>query len=93
MEGITVEKNKSYYQTLFQEYPDVVTQEQLRMMLNGVSISFTSKLIHEKRVKSFFIKPAYYIFKDSVIEYVQSEDYQNNTAIASVLFIIAWDAV
>ena len=65
MEGITVEKNKSYYQTLFQEYPDVVTQEQLRMMLNGVSISFASKLIHEKRVKSFFIKPAYYIFKDN----------------------------
>ncbi len=84
MEGITVKKNKSYYQTLFQEYPDVVTQEQLRMMLNGVSISFTSKLIHEKRVKSFFIKPAYYIFKDSVIEYVQSEDYQNRKLKARV---------
>ena len=84
MEGITVEKNKSYYQTLFQEYPDVVTQEQLRMMLNGVSISFTSKLIHEKRVKSFFIKPAYYIFKDSVIKYVQSEDYQNRKLKARV---------
>ena len=54
--GSLWKKNKSYYQTLFQEYPDVVTQEQLRMMLNGVSISFTSKLIHEKRVKVILYK-------------------------------------
>ena len=70
-----MKKNRAYYQKLFQEYPDLVTQAQLQKMLNGISISFSSRLIHEKRVQSFFIKPSYYIVKDSVIDYVLSADY------------------
>ena len=50
-----MKKNRAYYQKLFQDYPDLVTQAQLRQMLNGISISFSSRLIHEKRVQSFFI--------------------------------------
>ena len=42
---------------------------------NGVSDNFARKLIHEKHVKSIFIKPHYYISKNSVIDYVLSEDY------------------
>lgn len=48
-----MKKNRAYYQKLFQDYPDLVTQAQLRQMLNGISISFSSRLIHEKRVQSF----------------------------------------
>ena len=50
-----MKKNRAYYQKLFQKYPDLVTQAQLQKMLNGISISFSSRLIHEKRVQSFFI--------------------------------------
>ena len=79
-----MKKNRAYYQKLFQEYPDLVTQEQLRQMLNGVSTSFSSRLIHEKRVQSFFIKPSYYIVKDSVVDYVLSVDYYRRNLKARV---------
>ena len=79
-----MKKNRAYYQELFQEYPDLVTQEQLRQMLNGISASFSSKLIHENRVQSFFVKPAYFIVKDSVIDYVLSSDYHRRNLKARV---------
>lgn len=58
----------------FRAYPDMVTLLQFREMLSGVSDNFARKLIHEKHVKSIFIKPHYYISKNSVIDYVLSED-------------------
>ena len=79
-----MKKNCAYYQKLFQEYPDLVTQAQLQKMLNGISISFSSRLIHEKRVQSIFIKPSYYIVKDSVIDYVLSADYDRRKLKARV---------
>ena len=36
-----MKKNRAYYQKLFQDYPDLVTQAQLRQMLNGISISLS----------------------------------------------------
>ena len=79
-----MKKNRAYYQKLFQDYPDLVTQAQLRQMLNGISISFSSRLIHEERVQSFFISPSYYIVKDSVIDYVLSADYDQRNLKARV---------
>ena len=79
-----MKKNRAYYQKLFQDYPDLVTQAQLRQMLNGISISFSSRLIHEKRVQSFFISPSYYIVKDSVIDYVLIADYNQRNLKARV---------
>ena len=67
-----MKKNRAYYQKLFQDYPDLVTQAQLRQMLNGISISFSSRLIHEKSVK------------DSVIDYVLSADYDQRNLKARV---------
>lgn len=49
-----MKKNRAYYQKLFQDYPDLVTQAQLRQMLNGISISFSSRLIHEKECSHFY---------------------------------------
>ena len=68
-------RSKKYYRKIFRAYPDMVTLLQFREMLGGVSDNFARKLIHEKHVKSIFIKPHYYISKNSVIDYVLSEDY------------------
>ena len=66
---------KRYYQKLFRVYPDLVTTVQFREMLGGIGDTFARKLIHEKKVRSIYIKPYYYISKSSVIEYVLSADY------------------
>ena len=64
-----------YYHRLFRAYPDLVTTIQFREMLGGIGDTFARKLIHEKKVRSIYIKPYYYISKSSVIEYVLSADY------------------
>lgn len=53
-------RSKKYYRKIFRAYPDMVTLLQFREMLSGVSDNFARKLIHEKHVKSIFIKPHYY---------------------------------
>lgn len=60
-------RSKKYYRKIFRAYPDMVTLLQFREMLGGVSDNFARKLIHEKHVKSIFIKPHYYISKNSVV--------------------------
>ena len=50
-------RSKKYYRKIFRAYPDMVTLLQFREMLGGVSDNFARKLIHEKQVKSIFIKP------------------------------------
>ena len=68
-------RGKNYYRRLFHAYPDIVTTTQFREMLGGVGDTLARKLIHEQKVKSIFIKPCYYIPKNSVIDYVLSADY------------------
>ena len=70
-----MKKDYQYYEKLFSQYPDLVTVLQFRKMLNGIGDTFARRLIREKKVKAFYIKPYYYIPKCSVIEYVLSEDY------------------
>lgn len=70
-----MKKTKTYYRKLFRSYPDLVTVLQFREMLGGIGDTFARKLIREGKVKSFFIKPYFYITKSSVIEYVLSRDY------------------
>lgn len=68
-------KDREYYDHLFQDYPDLVSTAQFRQMLNGIGDSFARKLIHEKRVQAFYVKPSFFIVKSSIIEYVLSSDY------------------
>lgn len=68
-------KNQKYYRGKFKGYPDIVTVLQFREMLGGIGDCFARKLIRESKVKHLFIKPNYYISKESVIEYVLSTDY------------------
>ena len=70
-----MKKDRKYYEALFADYPDLVTVVQFRQMLNGVGDKFARKLIQEKRVIAFFIKPYYYVPKSSVIRYVLRTDY------------------
>ena len=66
-----MEKPRKRYIQQFKQYPDVVSVLTFREMLGGIA----RKLIHEGLVKAIFIKPHYWIFKESIIDYVLSEDY------------------
>lgn len=68
---------RKYYENKFKEYPDVVDLLTFRQMMGGISDSFARLLIHEDRVQYIFVKPHYWIFKKSIIDYVLSEDYIN----------------
>ena len=68
---------RKYYENKFKEYPDVVDLLTFRQMMGGISDSFARLLIHEDRVQHIFVKPHYWIFKKSIIDYVLSEDYIN----------------
>ena len=66
-----MEKPRKRYIQQFKQYPDVVSVLTFREMLGGIGDSFARKLL----VKAIFIKPHYWIFKESIIDYVLSEDY------------------
>ena len=68
---------RKYYENKFREYPDVVDLMTFRQMMGGISDSFARLLIHEDGVQHIFIKPHYWIFKRSIIDYLLSEDYIN----------------
>lgn len=68
---------RRHYETKFANYPDVVDLLSFRQMMGGISDSFARLLVREGRVKHTFIKPHYWIFKKSVIDYLLSEDYAN----------------
>ena len=66
---------RRYYEKKFSNYPDVVDLQTFRQMMGGISDSFARLLVHEGKVKHTFVKPHYWIFKKSVIDYLMSEDY------------------
>lgn len=68
---------RNYYERKFKDYPDAMDMASFRQMMGGISDSFARRLIHEDRVKHTFVKPHYWIFKKSVIDYLLSEDYAN----------------
>ena len=68
---------RKYYENKIREYPEVVDLLTIRQMMGGISDSFARLLIHEDRVQHIFVKPHYWIFKKSIIDYVLSEDYIN----------------
>lgn len=70
-----MENPRKRYVQQFKKYPDVVSVLTFREMLGGIGDSFARKLIRDGLVKAIFIKPHYWIFKESIIDYVLSEDY------------------
>ena len=61
-------KNTNKY--IFENYPDVVTVEQLASML-GISTKTAYKLVKENQIKSVCIGRIYKIPKIYVLEYLQ----------------------
>ena len=70
--------NREYYEKLFKSYPDVVTFDTFRIMLGGVSQSFTRRILQKGILKSFMLdNKVYMIPKEYVIDYVVSPAYQS----------------
>ena len=68
-------RNKEHYEKLFKKYPDVVGMDDFRKMLGGISKSTGQKLMHENRIKHFYIRTSYMIPKVWIIDYLLSDHY------------------
>lgn len=58
---------------IFDEYPDVVTFEQLREMLGNIGETLAYKLLRNKEIESFRLGRNYRILKSKVIEYLKMQ--------------------
>ncbi|WP_025849469.1 helix-turn-helix domain-containing protein [Paenibacillus ehimensis] len=60
------------YESMFQNYPDVVSVAQLCEMLGGISTKTAYKILQSKKIEYFKIGRAYKIPKKNVISYLHS---------------------
>ena len=58
---------------IFDEYPDVVTFEQLREMLGNIGETLAYKLLRSNKIESFKLGRNYRILKNKVIEYLKRQ--------------------
>lgn len=59
---------RKYYEKRFSKYPDVVDLFTFRKMLGGIGDTFARRLVRENKVKHTFVKPHYWIYKQSIID-------------------------
>ena len=53
---------RSDYEKKFRSFPDVVTLNEFRAMLGGISECTARKLINQNHVKHFYIRCTFYIY-------------------------------
>lgn len=58
---------------IFDEYPDVVSFEQLQEMLGNIGRTLAYKLLQNKEIESFKCGRSYRILKSKVIEYLKRQ--------------------
>ena len=58
---------------IFDEYPDVLTFEQLREMLGNIGETLAYKLLRSNKIESFKLGRNYRILKSKVIEYLKRQ--------------------
>lgn len=58
---------------IFDEYPDVVTFEQLREMLGNIGETLAYKLLRSNKIESFKLGRNYRILKSKIIEYLKMQ--------------------
>ncbi len=58
---------------IFDEYPDVITFEQLREMLGNIGETLAYKLLRSNEIESFKCGRNYRILKSKVIEYLKMQ--------------------
>ena len=61
---------------MFENYPDVVEVDDLRVMLGGISKRLAYKLLTNQEIRSVKVGRAYKIPKICVIEYLMGEEMQ-----------------
>lgn len=54
-------KNKTYYENLFETYPDVLTLKQFRSMLGDMNEKMARKILKDNLVKHFCIRQGFYV--------------------------------
>lgn len=60
--------------SMFENYPDVVEVEDLRVMLGGISKKLAYRLLANQEIKSVRVGRTYKIPKVCVIEYLMGEE-------------------
>lgn len=58
---------------IFEEYPDVVTFEQLKEMLGNIGRTLAYKLLQNKEIEAFKCGRSYRILKTKVIDYLKKQ--------------------
>ena len=74
--GINTKKSETYA-SVFKNYPDVVTVEQMSEML-GISTKTAYKLLKENKIKHFMIGRIYKIPKYYILTYLEILDQKNS---------------
>ena len=63
------------YEKRFRAYPDVLTINEFRDMLDGIGDDYARKLLRKDPVEHFYIRGTYYIQKVKVGDYMLSPHY------------------
>ena len=71
-------KPDEVYQTIFKEYPDVVTVKQLCKMLGGIGEKTGYRLLHSGAIRYITIGRSYRIPKLDVIDYLSAASTNAN---------------
>ena len=58
---------------IFEDYPDVITFEQLRIMLGNIGKTLAYGLLQNNEIESFKCGRSYRILKSKVIEYLKRQ--------------------
>ena len=64
-------------QSMFENYPDVVEVNDLRVMLGGISKRLAYRLLADQEIRSVRVGRAYKIPKICVIEYLLGEEMRH----------------
>lgn len=71
-----VMQDRRKYEMIFSHYPDLVTAPQLQEMLGGINEKTAHGILWRGEIKSFRVSNRYQIPKESVIDYLLSENYE-----------------
>ena len=74
------QKDRQYYENLFDNQPDVLDTEAARRLLGGIAYATICKLIRNGHLKHILYQDkSYQIPKVWLIDYILSEHYQHNS--------------
>jgi len=85
---------RSEYEASLSRYPDVVTIDDMMVMLGGISSRSAYSLLRRGKIKYLTIGRCYFIPKVSILDFMMSDDYENFKAkVESARFLKISDKV